>query len=255
MMDVATGCNNCSSSQFVSGSEESCGVCGRTSGGEAGEGQYWTVMEGGVVEYQGNRVLDCVPKLVAGAISGALTGIFALAGACTGAITGAFAGRASDCGVLRGAGLGAVAGAVLSVEVLEASRAYWGLEQSGSRGPSSMADFIEELFRGRFIDHELTPAMLTAYHWQLSVTNISNEETNDVYGEVVPRGLSGEFLDKLPCHEIKAMQTVFCTICLQDIGKGEMARSLPKCQHTFHMGCVDKWLVRHGSCPVCRQDV
>lgn len=48
------------------------------------------------------------------------------------------AGRAAQYGILRGAGLGAVAGAILSVEVLEASRAYWYLELSGSRGPSSM---------------------------------------------------------------------------------------------------------------------
>ncbi|KAF3774178.1 hypothetical protein EJ110_NYTH53737 [Nymphaea thermarum] len=60
------------------------------------------------------------------------------AGAFTGAITGALAGRASDSGILRGAGLGAVAGAVLSIEVLEASRAYWYSEQSGSRNSSSM---------------------------------------------------------------------------------------------------------------------
>ncbi|CAN0870971.1 NEP1-interacting protein-like 2 [Linum grandiflorum] len=247
-MDVATNCN-CSTT-------ESCPVCG---GGGTTEGQFMSLMSA-VVEYQGNRVLDSVPRIVAGAISGALTGLFAIAGACTGAITGAFAGRAADCGVLRGAGLGAVAGAVLSVEVLEASRAYWGLEQSASRGPSSMADFLEELFRERFVDHEFTPAMLTAYHWQqISNNNTNNQETNvEARGEVgsgSSRGLSGESLDKLPCHEIKATQTIFCTICLQDIGKGEVARSLPKCQHSFHMACVDKWLVRHGSCPVCRQDV
>lgn len=88
-------------------------------------------------------------------------------GAFTGAIAGALAGKASDSGVLRGAGLGAIAGAVLSVEVLEASRAYWCLEQYGSRSSSSMADFIEELFHGRFVEEQFTPAMLTAHRWQL----------------------------------------------------------------------------------------
>ncbi|EOY21923.1 RING/U-box superfamily protein isoform 2 [Theobroma cacao] len=184
---------------------------------------------------------------------------FLLAGAFTGAVMGALAGKASDSGILRGAGLGAIAGAILSVEVLEASRAYWCLEQSGSRGSSSMADFIEELLRGRLVEEGLTPAMLNAYNWQLSLADISYDEIHDIYGEVILRGLSGDSLKNLPCHvildEIKATQGIYCTICLQDIKVGETARSLPKCQHTFHLACVDKWLIRRGSCPVCRRDV
>ncbi|GMI76801.1 Arabidopsis Toxicos en Levadura 24 [Hibiscus trionum] len=201
--------------------------------------------------------VDTVPRFIAGAISGALTGLFAFAGAFSGAAIGALAGRASDSGVLRGAGLGAVAGAVLSVEILEASRAYWCLQQTGLRGSSSMADFIEELFRERSLD-ELTPPMLTSYYWQVSVADINYDEIHGIYGEVVSRGLSGDSLNRLPCHvmldEIK--ETIInCTICLQDIKLGEMVRSLPNCWHMFHLVCVDKWLIRQGSCPVCRQDV
>uniref|UniRef100_A0A0C9QNG2 TSA: Wollemia nobilis Ref_Wollemi_Transcript_18537_1538 transcribed RNA sequence n=1 Tax=Wollemia nobilis TaxID=56998 RepID=A0A0C9QNG2_9CONI len=210
----------------------------------------------------GGRQGFCFPGVVAGALSGALTGMFALAGAFTGAVTGALAGRASDSGLLRGAGLGAVAGAVLSVEVLEASRAYWYSERSGSRSSSSMADFIEELLNGRFVQEQVGPTMLNAYRWQVNIAEISHEEIYDVFGEDRTQGLSGDCLKKLPSHQITEENTndifgenICCTICLQDLQQGEIARSLPSCHHTFHMSCVDKWLIRHGSCPVCRQDI
>ncbi|KAF5192091.1 Nep1-interacting protein-like, partial [Thalictrum thalictroides] len=182
-------------------------------------------------------------------------------GAFTGAVTGALAGRASDSGVLRGAGLGAVAGAVLCVEVLEASRAYWCSERSSSRSSPSMADFIEELLRGRLVREQLLPTVFTDYHWQVSIANISYEGMYAAYDEVISRGLSVESLKKLPHHVITDKNkeglgdSTCCAICLQDFEVGEIVRSLRRCHHMFHLTCVDKWLVRRRSCPVCRENV
>lgn len=43
-----------------------------------------------------------------------------------------------------------------------------------------------------------------------------------------------------------------CPICLAEFGEGEKMRVLPKCNHGFHVECIDNWLVSHLSCPMCR---
>ncbi|KAK3227041.1 hypothetical protein Dsin_006903 [Dipteronia sinensis] len=43
-----------------------------------------------------------------------------------------------------------------------------------------------------------------------------------------------------------------CVICLSEFGPGERVRLLPKCNHGFHVRCIDKWLSAHSSCPKCR---
>ncbi|XP_062030169.1 NEP1-interacting protein-like 2 isoform X3 [Rosa rugosa] len=185
-------------------------------------------MESGEIQRVG--VLQRLPLLVINFVAGTLVLLFALAGFFAGGIFGALAGKASDSGIVRGAGLGAVAGAVLSVEILEASRELLRLGRPGSRRSSLM---------------------------QVNFANLNLDEIRD--GVVETRGLSRDLFKKLPYHEIlgdtKAARVSCCTICLQDLEVGETVRTLPLCQHTFHLACVDKWLVRHGSCPLCRQDV
>ncbi|WRX10167.1 zinc finger protein [Theobroma cacao] len=43
-----------------------------------------------------------------------------------------------------------------------------------------------------------------------------------------------------------------CIICLSDFTPGDRVRLLPKCNHGFHVRCIDKWLSSHSSCPKCR---
>lgn len=43
-----------------------------------------------------------------------------------------------------------------------------------------------------------------------------------------------------------------CAICTAEFMEGEGVRVLPKCNHGFHMECIDNWLRSHSSCPTCR---
>ncbi|KAI4322750.1 hypothetical protein L6164_022416 [Bauhinia variegata] len=45
---------------------------------------------------------------------------------------------------------------------------------------------------------------------------------------------------------------VECAVCLSALEDEEMVRLLPKCNHTFHVNCIDAWLASRSTCPVCR---
>ncbi|GMJ08553.1 Arabidopsis Toxicos en Levadura 72, DAF-Like gene 1 [Hibiscus trionum] len=46
-----------------------------------------------------------------------------------------------------------------------------------------------------------------------------------------------------------------CPICLGEFVGGEKVRVLPKCNHGFHVRCIDTWLLSHSSCPNCRHSL
>jgi hypothetical protein len=48
--------------------------------------------------------------------------------------------------------------------------------------------------------------------------------------------------------------TAECCLCMEDLILGCKMRELP-CGHSFHLECVDDWLLRRRTCPVCLRDV
>jgi hypothetical protein len=46
-----------------------------------------------------------------------------------------------------------------------------------------------------------------------------------------------------------------CFICMDDYKLNQFKRLLPNCNHYFHKKCIDKWLKKKASCPICRDDL
>ncbi|XAR72391.1 hypothetical protein NMG60_11019015 [Bertholletia excelsa] len=46
-----------------------------------------------------------------------------------------------------------------------------------------------------------------------------------------------------------------CSVCLTEFQEDETLRLLPKCNHAFHLPCIDTWLTSHTNCPLCRAGI
>lgn len=46
-----------------------------------------------------------------------------------------------------------------------------------------------------------------------------------------------------------------CSVCLNEFQEDETLRLLPKCNHAFHLPCIDTWLRSHTNCPMCRAPI
>ena len=97
---------------------------------------------------------------------------------------------------------------------------------------------------------------------QISAISSPFAETSDLFETGGSRGLPVEAVRRLPAMAIAADgavdaagEALCCSVCLQDFRVGEAARRLPGCRHVFHVPCIDCWLLRHGSCPLCRRDI
>lgn len=57
-----------------------------------------------------------------------------------------------------------------------------------------------------------------------------------------------------PADHVSGLE-VECSICISMFQEGERMKVLPQCRHAFHAQCVDKWLMTHSSCPLCRTPI
>ncbi|XP_065875363.1 RING-H2 finger protein ATL78-like [Euphorbia lathyris] len=89
------------------------------------------------------------------------------------------------------------------------------------------------------------------------VANNSSQASGNSSSASANRGIKKKALKTFPIVNYSADLKlpgldIECVICLSEFTAGEKVRLLPKCNHGFHVRCIDKWLSSHSSCPKCR---
>ncbi|XP_057465843.1 RING-H2 finger protein ATL17-like [Actinidia eriantha] len=68
--------------------------------------------------------------------------------------------------------------------------------------------------------------------------------------------MSQDEIRKLPCFDYevgeKGKSSLECAVCLESFKVGDVCRLLPQCKHSFHVQCIDSWLLKTAVCPICR---
>lgn len=74
----------------------------------------------------------------------------------------------------------------------------------------------------------------------------------------IRRGLDPLVLRSLPILVFQSEEFkdgLECAVCLSEVVQGEKARLLPRCNHGFHVDCIDMWFQSHSTCPLCRNPI
>ncbi|MED6161283.1 hypothetical protein PIB30_059348 [Stylosanthes scabra] len=72
-------------------------------------------------------------------------------------------------------------------------------------------------------------------------------------------GLNKRIIEAITVFKYKKGQGLVegtdCSVCLSEFEEDDTLRLLPKCNHAFHLPCIDTWLASHTNCPMCRAPI
>ncbi|OIW02539.1 hypothetical protein TanjilG_12853 [Lupinus angustifolius] len=90
-------------------------------------------------------------------------------------------------------------------------------------------------------------------------TSSTSRNLNNSSEERKNSGVERSMVESLPIFRFGSLrgqkEGLECAICLKRFEDHELLRLLPKCNHAFHVECVDMWLNEHSTCPLCRDKV
>ncbi|KAL5549658.1 hypothetical protein UlMin_004889 [Ulmus minor] len=89
--------------------------------------------------------------------------------------------------------------------------------------------------------------------------NNNNNNSNDRSRQATAGGLDEKVIKSIKVYKYNKrdgfVEGSDCSVCLGEFEENQSLRLLPKCNHAFHLPCIDVWLKSNSSCPLCRSNI
>lgn len=178
----------------------------------------------------------------------------AIVGSTLGAFTGVLLGVKSQRGFFCSVAVGAISGGSFLINAFKTSIALWFSDDCSFGDLLQWTDWTTELDARELVQQFLYSLILLRLEQTLAhADNMISEISVD------PAKVSKHSLNRI--HRIVITEDHLmdssgnrssCSICLQDFECQDVARSLTNCRHLFHLRCINKWISKQRSCPLCR---
>jgi len=91
---------------------------------------------------------------------------------------------------------------------------------------------------------------------QERIGHVSRGVKQSVINELPTRKFTKSYDEEKTEGDSKAEENEMksCCICMDAFKSTDEVRTLP-CMHIFHTNCIDKWLLRNRTCPICKFDI
>ncbi|XP_048130708.1 NEP1-interacting protein 1-like [Rhodamnia argentea] len=192
------------------------------------------------------------------AVSYAVSVLFlAIVESTSGALVGVLIGVKSKNNLFYSMAIGAVTGGRFLTKAFRMSVSFWLSDDCLFSNILRSTNSTTELDAGKLVQQLLDSLTLSRLEQTPAhAYNMVSEIAMD--GDSVSRNSSYR-IHKIIITEDHLMDSLgkrnSCSICLQDFECRDAARRLPDCRHLFHLRCIDKWISRQRSCPLCRSPV
>ncbi|CAM0901552.1 unnamed protein product [Alopecurus aequalis] len=200
-------------------------------------------------------MLSAATRAAAGVVRCLVLAVSGGAGAVVGAVVGLLSASIDEDDLIEAMLARAIAGAVVSVELIEYIGRIWSLDDCSTDSWIRNTLFLlGNLEDGDLPRVSLFPTIGSAPDSQMQP---DYSRPGVLFEPNFPRSAA---VERLPATTITkdtvaAWQETTCPICIHEIQAGERSRTLPACRHVFHLACIDTWLLRKSQCPMCRHAV
>ncbi|XP_043714839.1 RING-H2 finger protein ATL38-like [Telopea speciosissima] len=142
----------------------------------------------------------------------------------------------------------------------------YAVAQSSSQPPAVVPNGISDTFSSTLIILFVLIFISLLFIFFIAICIHHSPQTdNDVEDRISRkenRGLDPAVIETFPIFAYSHVKdhklgngALECVVCLNEFVDEDTIRLLPKCDHVFHPDCIDAWLSKHTTCPVCRANL